>query len=127
MTVLAVVGLAVIVTLVYVVASSLVLAFSRSPSVVWVVCVVGIVGALWWISSVASWSVNVPTWTSIVAFFLTGGFALPQKGADKRQERYWWAGRGAFAAASVVGWIFFYGEMCKLGGECVPLREAVFR
>ena len=95
--------------------------------VLWIL-VMAIVGAVvWGISATFSWDVNIPAWSSTIAFFMN----LPPKHKSREEKEIanqmvdeLYAGMGikhgrllyrlglaSFVCSGIASWLFFYGEI----------------
>lgn len=95
----------------------------------WVLVSVAVGGLLWFVSAAFNWSVSIPGWASVIAFFMN----LPPRSTpeSKMQANEIYAeaglkhgallyriGLGGFVVSSVVGWVVFYGQSCTSAGKC---------
>lgn len=100
--------------------------------VLWIL-IMGIVSALvWGISAIFSWNVNIPAWSTTIAFFMN----LPPEHKNREEKENvnqmvdeFYSGMGikhgrllyrlgliSFVLSGIASWILFYGEICH---ECL--------
>jgi len=106
--------------------------FIGQKPVAWILVVAATSIAIWGVSAAFSWDVNIPAWSSTIAFFMN----LPpeHKNRDGKESRnqmvdefytgigikngrlLYRFGLAIFVFSGIASWLLFYGEICH---ECL--------
>lgn len=106
--------------------------FIGQKPALWILVVSTISVIIWGISAASSWEVNIPAWSSTIAFFMN----LPPEHKSREEKEIanqmadefynetgvkngrllYKLGLISFACSGIASWLLFYGEICT---ECM--------
>lgn len=115
--------------------------FIGQKPILWIFVVATLGVIIWSISAAFSWDVNIPAWSSTIAFFMN---LPPEHKSREEKERTnlmvdeFYAEMGvkngrllyklgliSFACSGIASWLLFYSEICS-GSECKSIFENLF-
>lgn len=103
--------------------------FMGKKPLLWVLIVTVVSALLWFFCALLGWSVSIPAGVATIAFFMnippSSTIESKAQAQEMRSEMglkhgalLYRVGLGGFAAASVAGWVIFYGQSCNSAGQC---------
>jgi len=115
--------------------------FIAQKPYIWIFAVAIIGVFTWGLSAILGWSINIPAWASIMAFFMN----LPPSYNNSREKELahqmvdevysemglkngrllYKLGLAIFVFSCLASWVLFYGEVCS-ANECKSILKSVF-
>lgn len=103
--------------------------FLAKKPILWVFIVTILSSLFWLLCAFVGWSVSIPAWAAIMAFFMNLPPSSTKESKELANEMYtemglkhgsllYRFGLGGFVVASIVCWVIFYSQTCNSAGRC---------